>query len=469
MLKHAHFFRHGADDDAAVGLALDAQIEGLPVLALLACALGGVAVIGHVLAAGACLDIIKGFDLVLMLLAEVPGAAVLLGEPEAEGLGVADRCDDEVRALLVLAGAHDAAFKGAAGVVEEAFEMLDLHGFGGGVAVEHRLECHAEAVGPALARLGQACGLHLHVKARGLGAGGDVLQLHLLVARHAELVDDGDALLGVDLQGRDAEQFLPCKDLRTRRLGADGEQRRGALHGHQGAAFAHSQPHAKADRERQGDDGGRRPLPHSAAGGQGLAAQVESHFPSAGVAVLGARGAGAADDLVQTLPVLELVARLGAGGDVGEIQAVFAGAGLIEDHAEGKDVRLRRPWPLRRHEALRADEAALPHERHEADVRQPALPVYEDEVGGLHIPVNELVLVQVVQPLGHIRAKFQAVPRLEPFLPAHLQAEDVRLVGLRLDVAPALQVVGELHHIIIKALLVTASDLEDGHKAGMLA
>ena len=237
-----------------------------------------------------------------------------------------------------------------------------------------------------------------------------------------------------------------------------------------GAAPEHKSDQADHTAHRQAKDnnGRRSPLPQGPAGGRKrLPTQIKRHLPGAVVAVLRLGRTSGADHPVQPLPGLQLVIRLAAGGDVWEIQPVLSCARLIQNHAQGKDVRGRRTRPFRCHKPLRAHETALSKQCHQADVGQPAMPVDEDQVRRFDIAVDELVFMQVLKPFRDIRANRQTALRLELLGTPHLQTQRVRLVSIRMNVSARLQIVGQLHHIIIKALRITTPHLEDRHQAGM--
>ncbi len=202
-----------------------------------------------------------------------------------------------------------------------------------------RFEGHAQAVCPAFARLRQARGLQFQIILGRLRAAGDVLNLQLLVPRQADLVDHRQPFLRIQRQRGDAHVILPGKDVRAWRIRFDQQQRGALLHRHRAhPRITLRQPHAEPHGQPQGGGSGGGPVPAHAPGGQRLPAQVQDHLMGAGVAVLGLRRTGGADHTVQALPVIQLVPGITAGGDVWKVQAVLSRAGLIQHHAQGKDV-----------------------------------------------------------------------------------------------------------------------------------
>src|ERR1051326_6327272 len=79
-----------------------------------------------------------------------------------------------------------------------------------------------------------------------------------------------------------------------------------------------------------------------------------------------------------------------------EFMPIFARRDLVKHLAQTVDIRLRRPGPFRRNETFGADKrlrfALLSYQ---PDVRQLGDAVYEDDVGGLDVPVNQPVPMQM--------------------------------------------------------------------------
>ena len=79
--------------------------------------------------------------------------------------------------------------------------------------------------------------------------------------------------------------------------------------------------------------------------------------------------------------------------------------------------------------------------------------------------MDELVLVQVIQPLRDARSDLDAALRADASVTPHLQPQRVRPIGLHIDLTPALQIIPQLHHVVIKARVRIAPHLQNRHQA----
>src|SRR5262245_23827254 len=99
---------------------------------------------------------------------------------------------------------------------------------------------------------------------------------------------------------------------------------------------------------------------------------------------------------------------------------VFAGRNFVKHFAQRIDVRLRGAWPFRRDKTFRPDErlrfALLGYQ---PDVRQLGLAIYEDNVRGLDVAVNQTVLVQLPQSLRKRETEFDALLERQGLLAFH--------------------------------------------------
>ena len=109
---------------------------------------------------------------------------------------------------------------------------------------------------------------------------------------------------------------------------------------------------------------------------------------------------------------------------------------------------------------------------HQADVRQFGTPIHENDVGGLDVPVRQVLAVQVQQRVGKLAAHLQAVIQGKGLVAGKLlvRLERTGNILVRVDMDSRAGVVAQLHHVIIKGgAFVVAAHMQDVHQARMVA
>ena len=109
---------------------------------------------------------------------------------------------------------------------------------------------------------------------------------------------------------------------------------------------------------------------------------------------------------------------------------------------------------------------------HQTDVGQFGTAVDEDDVGRFDVAVRQPVLVQVVECLGKAQADVQTIRR-GPALTCGtgvVGAQGAWLVFHRVDVAAAIGIIAEFHHVIVERLAIrAAADVQDVHQRRVIA
>ena len=198
-------------------------------------------------------------------------------------------------------------------------------------------------------------------------------------------------------------------------------------------------------------------------------AEGVGHGACAGEAFFGIGGAGFADDVVEGAPHGAVDGIAEVVGEFRELEPVVAGGHFVEDHAETVEVCGGGAWAFRGDESFGADVGVLAFGGDEADVCEFGLPVYEDDVGGLDVPVGEAVFVEVDEGVGESDAVIDAFLDGETAVGGAVGAHGAGLVLSGVDAAPAISVVAEFHDVVVEPFFVVSADVEDVDEALVVA
>ena len=156
-------------------------------------------------------------------------------------------------------------------------------------------------------------------------------------------------------------------------------------------------------------------------------------------------------------------------GEFGELEAVFAGAEFVEDHAEAVDVGEFGAGAFWGDEAFGADEGHLTGGGDEADVGEFGAAVEEDDVSGFDVAVGEAAFVEVGEAFGDLGADFDAFGDGEAVFEGFIGAEGAGFVVGGVGAGAAFAVVAEFHDVVVELLFVVAADVEDVDEAGVFS
>src|SRR6266496_326804 len=101
--------------------------------------------------------------------------------------------------------------------------------------------------------------------------------------------------------------------------------------------------------------------------------------------------------------------------------------------------------------------------REQVNIRQLWNILYEDDVGGPHIPMGESAFVQYLKSACQPNGDRNALRRWQPSSTSavcHLILESLGFVNARIDPPAGLQVVRQLHHVAEVTFLVSLTHVE---------
>ena len=216
--------------------------------------------------------------------------------------------------------------------------------------------------------------------------------------------------------------------------------------------------------ERGGGPRGHRPRParpHHHRAARLEFEQIGEEGRAVAVALRGRRIAGPEHDLVQAEqdPVIAQAGQVGR--QLGKLLPVESGGELVKHFAEGIDVSRGRARTFGRHVAFRADEGArVGGGGDESDVGELRHAVHENHVRRLDIAVHESVGVQAGQHPRQLDRESEAVAGREAPAAGAQFGKGEWHVGLRIDRAPVLGVVGQFHHVVEEPSVIVAADVQ---------
>ncbi len=154
-----------------------------------------------------------------------------------------------------------------------------------------------------------------------------------------------------------------------------------------------------------------------------------------------------------------------------EQAAIPSHRGFIEDLAQGINIRGNRARPFRRNVTLGAEPrhfaAVRPDVSDQTNIGELRRTVYVNDVGRFDIPVNELLVVQVIQRQAQVDTQAKTFLRWKLCAPAKFRRQCFGRIMFGIDALTGGGVVADLHDVKEKSLSIVAADVKDMDEARM--
>ena len=172
--------------------------------------------------------------------------------------------------------------------------------------------------------------------------------------------------------------------------------------------------------------------------------------------------AGPDDDLVQFKKVLLFADLLQLSRECRKHLTVMAGADFVQDLSQAVNVCLNGSGTFGRDKPFGADQRRRTlHISHKTDIRNLGNAVYENNVGGFDIPMDEAVFVQVAQAGRQRQAESQTFLKGQATTVKHLPFERLGLIGGGINFFGGNRIIAQLHDVIEAIILVVPAHLEN--------